>query len=223
MTNLGRVGTALVVCLLAGAASARAAITPTLASVIPNGDGTFTYVYDVDLAADQAVLSTGATPIGGVTPTGPGEPSATFQDYFTIYDFAGLVGGATQPAGWAFGFNTVGPTPSTTSPADDPTLYNVFWVRTGDPVAGPAELGRFTVNSAIGLVALKPYTSDATQRVGAQAGSAVASSGTVFAPQLSVCTTCAGVSEPPIGWLAGFVTAVVGVVVVGRRAVRRPI
>ena len=179
-----------------GAAAAQAAITPTLMSVTPNGDGSFTYVYNVELAADQIARADGATPTGGTTPTGGGNPSTTFQDYFTIYDFMGLVGGsATQPAGWAVGYNLTGPTPSSTTPADDPALWNVFWVRTGDPVVGPANLGDFTVRSIFGVVALDSYASDATG-TGGSAGTAVASIGTAYVPQQTVgCTNCA-VSEP---------------------------
>jgi hypothetical protein len=167
--------------------TAEAAITPTLISVTPNGDGTFTYTYNVDLAEDQNAMNDGGTPIGGTTPTGPGQPSNTFQDYFTIYDFAGLVGGSnTQPAGWTFGINTTGPTPSTVTPADDPTLFNVFWVRTGDPdILGPADLGNFSVRSIFSLVALDNYTSDATRSQGPTAGTAVASIGTTNVPQVS--------------------------------------
>jgi hypothetical protein len=184
-----------------GAAVAEAAITPTLMSVTPNVDGTFTYLYNVDLAADQIASGAGATPTGGTTPTGGSNPSTAFQDYFTIYDFTGLVGGsATQPAGWAVGYNLIGPTPSSTTPADDPALWNVFWVRTGDPVVGPADLGDFTVRSIFGVVALDSYTSDATGRNGS-AGTAVASIGTAYVPQQTVpCTGCptSPISEPDI-------------------------
>jgi len=182
-----------------------AAITPTLIAVTPNGDGTFTYTYNVDLAEDQNAMNDGATPTGGTTPTGPGAPSNTFQDYFTIYDFAGLVGGSnTQPAGWTFGINTVGPTPSTTGPADDPNLFNVFWVRTGDPdILGPADLGNFSVRSIFGLVALDSYTSDATRSQGGTAGTAVASIGSVNVPQVSGGTQFPGVSEPGTIMLLG--------------------
>jgi hypothetical protein len=163
------------------------AITPALVAVTPHGDGTFTFTYEVDLAGDQAASPHGATPTGGVTPAGPGEPSATFQDYFTIYDFYGLVGGSSAgPAGWTAGTSLIGPTPSTTAPADDPGVFNVFWVRTGEPSLGPAELGTFSVRSIFPLVWFDSYTSDATHQ---GAGTAVASAGTVDVPQVT-CFTC---------------------------------
>ena len=165
--------------------TAEAAITPTLISVTPNGDGTFTYTYNVDLAEDQNAMSVGATPTGGTTPTGPGAPSSTFQDYFTIYDFSGLVGIGATPAGWAAGANLTGPTPSTTGPSDDPGLYNVFFVRTGPTILGPNDLGNFSIVSIFGNVALDNYTSDATRSQGGTAGTAVASIGSVNVPQVT--------------------------------------
>lgn len=161
--------------------TAEAAITPTLIAVTPNGDGSFTYVYNADVAEDQNVNDDGAFPTG-TTPSGA--PSNTFQDYFTIYDFAGLVGGSwTQPAGWTFAANFSGPTPSSTNPNDDPGLFNITWVKTSGDLAGPQDLGNFTVTSIFENVFFDDYTSDATRSQGQTAGSAVASIGTVPVPQ----------------------------------------
>ena len=167
--------------------TAEAAITPTLISVTPNGDGTFTFTYNVGLAEDQNAMNDGAFPVGGsTTPTEPGTPSNLFQDYFTIYDFAGLVGDSwSQPAGWTFSFALTGPTPSSTVAEDDPNLFNIYWVRTGDDILGPADLGNFSVRSSFELVALDNYTSDATRSQGPTAGTAVASIGTANVPQVS--------------------------------------
>jgi hypothetical protein len=184
-----RLKTLMLVAALAALAlvpTVEAAITPTLVAVTPNGDGTFTYTYNVDLAEDQNALNDGAFP-SGTTPAGPGAPSDTFQDYFVIYDFAGLIGGsATQPAGWTFAIAFTGPTPSTTSPADDPNLFNIYWVRTGEPdLIGPQDLGMFSVSSNFENVFFDNYTSDATRSQGDTAGTAVASIGTVNVPQIS--------------------------------------
>jgi hypothetical protein len=194
---------AAILCALA-APSAQGAITPTLVSLVPNVDGTFTYTYRVRLAEDQNAVGDleSATPTGGTTPTGPGVPSSLYRDYFTIYDFAGLVPGSqVQPAGWISGSSLIGPTPSTTSPADDPNLFNVFWYRSGFPVLGPADLGSFSVRSAFGSPALDSYTSDATRSQGPTAGTAVASIGTVNVPQATggcpaVGFGCGGITEP---------------------------
>ena len=164
---------------------AEAAITPTLISVTPNGDGTFTYTYNVDLDADQNAMDDGAIQPTGTTPTGAGEASSAFKDYFTIYDFAGLVNNSwTQPAGWSFSFAFTGPTPSTTTPSDDPGLLNLTWIRTNGDVLGPQDLGNFSVRSVFGLVALDNYTSDATRSEGPTAGTAVASIGSTNVPQV---------------------------------------
>jgi hypothetical protein len=166
--------------------TAEAAITPTLISVTDNGDGTYTYTYNVDLAEDQDARPEGAYQPSGTTPTEVGAPSATFKDYFTIYDFAGLVGGSwTQPAGWAPSISLVGPTPSTTNPADDPNLINFTWFRDGSAIDGPSDLGNFTLMSVLPNVAFDSYTSDATRAEGPTAGTAVASIGTVNVPQIS--------------------------------------
>ena len=166
-----RMKTLMVIAALAAFAlavpTAEAAITPTLIAVTPNGDGTFTYTYNVDLAEDQNAMNDGVFPTGATTPTGPGDPSSAFQDYFTIFDFAGLVAGSwTQPEGWTFALNFVGPNGTTATPSDDPGLLNIYWVRTGEDLAGPQDLGNFSVRSAFGLVALDNYTSDATRSQG---------------------------------------------------------
>ena len=185
---------------------ADASIIPTLVSVTPVGDGTFTYTYNVDLAEDQNAFNDGATP-GASTPAGVGAPSTTFKDYFTIYDFGGLVPASnTQPAGWTLQTSLVGSTPDSTNPADDPTIVNLTWVRTGDPdILGPADLGNFSARSTIGLVGLDNYTSDATRSQGATAGTAVGDIGSVNVP-LGVPTA---VPEPSTllllgGGMAGF-------------------
>jgi PEP-CTERM motif-containing protein len=164
--------------------TAEAAITPTLISVTPNGDGTFTYTYNVDLAEDQNAMDDGAIQATGTTPTGPGAPSSAFKDYFTIYDFAGMVGGSwTNPVGWSFSFAATGPSPSTTTPADDPNVLNATWIKTSGDVMGPADLGDFSIRSVFGLVYFDNYTSDATRSQGQTAGTAVASIGSVNVPQ----------------------------------------
>jgi hypothetical protein len=196
---------ALAACALA-VPTVEAAITPTLISVTPNGDGTFRYTYNVDLAEDQNAMPDGAYAGTGTTPTGPGDPSSTFKDYFTIYDIHGIVGGSwTQPAGWAPSFSVTGPTPSTTTPADDPGVLNFTWIRDGAPIIGPQDLGDFSISSHFGLVALDNYTSDATRSQGGTAGTAVASIGSVNVPQAEGGVVFPGpaVSEPGTLMLLG--------------------
>jgi hypothetical protein len=139
----------------------------------------------VNLAEDQNARPEGAYQPSGTTPTGVGEPSDTFKDYFTIYDFAGLVAGSwTQPAGWAPSISLLGPTPSSTNPADDPNLINFTWFRDGEAIMGPADLGNFTLMTVLPNVWFDNYTSDATRSEGDTVGTAVASIGTVNVPQI---------------------------------------
>ena len=166
--------------------AAYAAITPTLISVTDNGDGTYTYTYNVNLDADQNARPEGAYQPTGTTPTQSGAPSNLFKDYFTIYDFAGLVAGSwTQPEGWAPSIAAVGPTPDSVNPSDDPNLINFTWFRDGAPIMGPADLGNFTLMTVLPNTWFDSYTSDATRSQGDNVGTAVASIGTVNVPQIS--------------------------------------
>jgi hypothetical protein len=66
-------------------------------------------------------------------------------NYFTIYDFSGYVPASnSQPAGWTFSVQNVGPTPDTVAPDDDPALPNLHWMFTGVGVTnGQVGLGNF--------------------------------------------------------------------------------
>ena len=212
---------ALVVIPLA-ATTLSAALTPTLIAVTPNGDGSFTFTYNVDLAEDQNAMSDGAFPTGPTTPTAPGTPGSTFQDYFTIFDFAGLYADSwTQPAGWTFGAQLIGPTGSTVTPEDEPGLFTIYCVRTGGDLLGPQDRGNFSVRSAFGLVVLDDYTSDATRNQGPNAGTAVANIGSVYVPVPTVCGIfdCAQAPEPGSAFLLAIGMFAL-VVVVGRARAR---
>jgi hypothetical protein len=82
----------------------------------------------------------------------PAESMLKSGDYFTIYDFAGLVGGSNgQPDGWTFSTAYVGPTPSRLSPDDDPGVSNLTWTYTGpDFSPGLTGLGNFWAASEFG-------------------------------------------------------------------------
>jgi hypothetical protein len=70
-------------------------------------------------------------------------------DYFTIYDFPGLVpNSTTQPAGFTFSSALVGPTPPNTVVTDSATVANATWTYTAaTQLSGPVTLGNFTVES----------------------------------------------------------------------------
>src|SRR5206468_1372177 len=126
---------ALAAVIAISGSTAEAAITPSLVQVVTitgaancGGFATcYEFRYHAVLDTLQDANSTGAPPpVGGTTPTGPTDPGNAFKDYFTIYDFAGLIGAAppliNQPAGWTFQFASTVTTPSTTTPSDDPNL-----------------------------------------------------------------------------------------------------
>ena len=121
---------ALVAAALLVAAPAEAGLMPTKVSVTPEGPN--------QLWMDSVML-----PSGSMLKTG---------DYFTIYDFAGLVEGSNNlPAGWAFSSAAVGPTPDRLVPDDSAALLNLTWTYTGadfDP--GQTGLGNFWAASEYG-------------------------------------------------------------------------
>ena len=98
-----------------------------------------------------------------VTPEGPNQlwmyavmlPSGSMLragDYFTIYDFAGLVTGSSHaPAGWSFSSAPLGPTPDRLGPDDSPGVPNLTWTYTGsDYSPGQTGLGNFWASSMYG-------------------------------------------------------------------------
>lgn len=70
-------------------------------------------------------------------------------DYFTIYDFAGLVADTnTQPSNFSFSTAGLGETPSHVIPADDPSIPNLTFTYTGaDTQVGELGLGTFSAVS----------------------------------------------------------------------------
>jgi hypothetical protein len=116
---------------LAGTALiAHADIIPSYDSTTPSG-GNFQINYTAVVTGDQRVEA---------------------GDFFTIYDFNGLVpNSATMPTNWSFSSLLIGVTPSQTDPPDDPTIRNLTWTYTGTtPIIGPAALGMFSAVSNFG-------------------------------------------------------------------------
>src|SRR5205823_15118383 len=72
-------------------------------------------------------------------------------DYFTIYDFNGLVSGSNaQPADWTFSSPMTGPTPPHILPTDSASVENLSWTYTGPNVSGQTGLGNFWALSTFG-------------------------------------------------------------------------
>lgn len=116
---------------LAGTALvAHADIIPSFDSIVPNGSN-FQFNYTANVTGDQRV-ETG--------------------DFFTIYDFNGLVpNSAMMPANWSFSSLLIGVTPSQVNPPDDPMILNLTFTYTGaTPIIGPAPLGTFSAVSNFG-------------------------------------------------------------------------
>jgi hypothetical protein len=109
--------------------SANAGLLPVSATVLPEGDN-FRYTYGVVLTSDSVLK--------------PG-------DFFTIYDFDGLVPGSnSQPEGWTFTTSMTGGNPPGTVPTDDPAYPNLTWTYNGPPMEGQIGLGNFWVESENG-------------------------------------------------------------------------
>lgn len=124
---------------------ANAGLLPVNVTVTPDGDN-FRYSYGVVLTSDS-ILRTG--------------------DFFTVYDFQGLVGGSnTQPDNFVYSSSLVGATPSGTIPADNESISNVTWTYTGpDTVVGQTGLGNFMVQSTFGTTTDGVFTAHTHRQV----------------------------------------------------------
>jgi PEP-CTERM motif len=114
-------------CLVVAVGTSRAGLLPVTVTVTPES-GNFRWTYNIVLPTDSQ-LRTG--------------------DYFTIYDFGGLVSPSNaQPDGWTYETANVGPVPAGVDPDDNATLPNLTWRYTGPTIAsGQTGLGNFWVVS----------------------------------------------------------------------------
>lgn len=147
----------------------QAGLLPVNSTVAADGSN-FRYNYGVVLTSDS-VLRTG--------------------DYFTVYDFAGIVPGTnTQPTGFTFSSANTGPTPPGTIPVDDPTIPNGTWTYTGQQTTvGQVGLGNFSLDSTFGSVSNGFFTANTHRQVDGQTDSNITST-TVPVP------AAPGVPEP---------------------------
>lgn len=130
---------AMTAAALCWASPARAGLLPTNVTVLPEA-GHYLWTYAVVVPTDQYV---------------------TAGDYFTIYDFEGLVADSsiTTPEGWVASVQGTGRTPGLTTPTDDPLKDNLTFTYTGDPIYGGVGLGNFSAPSSMGLIADGVWTS----------------------------------------------------------------
>lgn len=131
--------------LLAIAPAVRAGMIPTQVSVVPDA-GKWRWTYAVVVTTDVQV--------------NPG-------DSFTIYDFAGLVGGSiVSPVDWSFSSSGATPPPLGTNPTDDPALPNLTFTYSGaNPIVGQQGLGNFWALSDYDTVGAGDFTSSSHLQV----------------------------------------------------------
>ncbi|QEL17995.1 PEP-CTERM sorting domain-containing protein [Limnoglobus roseus] len=125
MIRLSRAILLAAVCALGllGSTTARAGLLPVNVSVNPEGDN-YRWTYNIVLPTDSQLRS---------------------GDYFTIYDFGGLVSTSNvQPDNWTFSTSQTGPVPDGVNPTDRADLPNLTWKYTGPTIgSGQTGLGNF--------------------------------------------------------------------------------
>jgi hypothetical protein len=143
--------------LLGAAPTAKAApIVPNLLSVTALGDGTFRWDYNLVVDAGERVQSTGNT-------VPPGQSRA---DFATWYDFAGLVGTPTGPAGWTASVQNIGINPDFASPplGDNPAIPNVTFTYTGAAAIPPGTtVATFSILSIFGEQTVGSFAAETTR------------------------------------------------------------
>jgi len=143
-------------------------IIPTSTTI--TGSGPFDWMYDLQLSNDQNVNSGTAPTVNPVPHT-----NLTFAGFFTIYDFAGYVGGSCAgPAGWTCTVQNVGFTPDDVVPTDNSSIVDITWAyTTGATIPGQpkgVDLGEFSAESIFGSATLVSYAARGIANAGPQVG-----------------------------------------------------
>jgi hypothetical protein len=129
----------------------------TVTQIQKNSDGTTTYHF--------------ALKIGQFETMGPGEGDALPADFFTIYNFYGLVdGSAKTPDGWIFTSEASGRTPAMGGyplvlPTDVPGTSNLTWTATAPATPG-TEVTGFAAVTRVNTMTDGMYSAFVTQRSG---------------------------------------------------------
>lgn len=149
----------LVTLVFTGIASA--SITPIIVPGSPTPvSGGFEYNYTISVPDDERLAP------GNYAMCNPGGvPCGTF---FTIYDFAGYVGGTIMaPTNWTTSVQLVGLTPTDQNPTDNPGILNLTWKYTGPIKNGPInDLPGFAAESIFGLTHEGQFTYQAEKTNG---------------------------------------------------------
>ena len=144
-----------------GVSAAADAAQVTVTQVDKNSDGTTTYHFV--LKVDQTETM------------GPGNGDALPADFFTIYNFYGLVDGSVKtPDGWTFTSEATGRTPAMGGyplvlPTDVPGTPNLTWTATA-PIKPGTEVAGFSAVTRVGAMTDGTYSAFVTQRSGPIAG-----------------------------------------------------
>ena len=132
-----RIGFVAAIALATFGGDAKAGLLPVHVGMTTEGDN-HRYTYTVQLQSGS-VLKAG--------------------DYFTIFDFAGMVGDTnTQPAGFKFSTVVTGPAPAHVHPNDDAMTANATWTYKGSETIGPSNLGEFSLVSRYGITTNDSFT-----------------------------------------------------------------
>lgn len=125
--------------------TAQADIIPSFQGVTNLGGGVYQFDYTADVTVNQR-LETG--------------------DYFTIYDFADVLG-AVAPIDWTWSVQNLGLTPGKVLPDDDAALPNVTFVYLGaTPIIGPSPLGEFGVKTSYQAIRIDEFAGLGTRNPG---------------------------------------------------------
>jgi hypothetical protein len=166
--------------LFAVAVTAAALATPASAGIIPGSvtvtpeAGNFRWTYAIVLPSDMKLQA---------------------GDYFTIYDFGGLVPNSNaQPTDWAFSSLLSGPVPPGLSANDNASIPNLTWTYTGATTAtGQVGLGNFWAVSTNGTSVTVNFTAQNPQASTGQMDRNIVDT---LAPAPGNVTPPSGVPEP---------------------------
>jgi len=136
--------------------SARADILPSFQTVTAStlNPGDFTWVYTVTLTDDSRL-----------------DTASSWNELFTIFDFAGFVAGSQQSSNPDFTPSSalVGPDAFRTSPTDNSAIPNITWTWTPSvmpsKVTGPIFLGVFSADSIFNQQTLAAFDGQSTKNV----------------------------------------------------------
>ena len=122
---------AAAVAIVATVSTASAGLLPTQVSVVPD-TGNYRWTYAIVLPTDSKLQA---------------------GNYFTIYDFNGMVAGSAiaADANWTANVVSAGATPLVLNPVDDPAISNLVFTYSGPTIpAGQLGLGNFSAISIYG-------------------------------------------------------------------------